>query len=96
MAVPCAHNAGEFANDSIHINTAESFNATLKRAHTGVYHYMSAKHLLRYVSEAMFRWNGRKTDTLGRLSGMIMAGQKRHLSYKTLVAHDGIEPSISV
>jgi transposase-like protein len=80
------HGAGEYARDGIHINTAESFNATLKRAHTGVYHYMSAKHLLRYVSECMFRWNGRKSTTLGRLSMVLRVGETRHLPYKSLTA----------
>jgi transposase-like protein len=35
------HGAGESVSGESHVNTAESFNATLKRAHTGVYHYMS-------------------------------------------------------
>jgi len=80
------HGTGEFATDGVHINTAESFNATLKRAHTGVYHYMSAKHLLRYVSEAVFRWNGRKGTTLNRLATVLGNAQTRHMPYQALIA----------
>ena len=81
------HGAGEFSRDGgVHTNTAESFNATLKRAHTGVYHYMSPKHLMRYVSEAVFRWSGRKGTTLERLGGMLRMGETRPLPYKTLIS----------
>ncbi|MBX9752246.1 MAG: IS1595 family transposase [Roseococcus sp.] len=84
------HNAEEFVRDvdglAVHNNSAESFNSTLKRAHTGVYHYMSPKHLLRYVSECAFRWNARKMDTLGRLSGMLHVGFGRVIPYKVLTA----------
>jgi transposase-like protein len=80
------HGAQEFARDGgVHVNTAESFNATLKRAHTGVYHYMSAKHLLRYVSEVVFRWNGRGQTTLDRLAGALRNGVKRRLPYSVLI-----------
>lgn len=84
------HTAEEFVKDVdgllVHNNTAESFNATLKRAHTGVYHYMSPKHLLRYVSECAFRWNAKKMDTLGRLRGMLHVSFGRAIPYRSLVA----------
>ena len=80
------HGANEFAREGIHINTAEFFNATVKRAHTGVYHYMSPKHLIRYVSEAVFRWNGRKGTTLDRLAMMLRKGDGRRLPYEALIA----------
>lgn len=80
------HGAGEFAREGIHTNTAESFNATLKRAHTGVYHYMSPKHLLRYVSEAVFRWNGRKATAMDRLASVLRNGATRRLPYSALTA----------
>lgn len=40
----------------IHTNTAESFNALLKRGHYGIYHKFSKKHLFRYCDELTFRW----------------------------------------
>jgi hypothetical protein len=69
-----------------HVNIAESFNATLKRAHVGVYHYMSPKHLLRYASEAVFRWNGRQRTTINRLAAVLRDGEPCRLSYRALVA----------
>ena len=79
------HGKGEFAIGDVHTNTAESFNATLKRAYVGVYHYMSRKHLLRYVEECVYRWNGRTSDTLGRVQGLLGASTGRHMAYKELI-----------
>ena len=79
------HGAGEYANGDVHINTAESFNSTLKRAYIGVYHYMSPKHLLRYVSESVYRWNKRSLTTLDRLADVLGCGVSRPLPYRVLV-----------
>jgi hypothetical protein len=53
------HGVKEFCRDNIHINTAESFNAILERAKQGVFHYLSRRHLRRYIGEVAFRWNNR-------------------------------------
>lgn len=53
------HSAKEFARGNVHNNTAESFNALLERAKQGVFHYMSKKHLMRYLHEIGFRWDHR-------------------------------------
>jgi transposase-like protein len=53
------HGEKEYARGEVHNNTAESFNAILERALIGVFHYMSKKHMQRYVDEAAFRWNQR-------------------------------------
>ena len=50
------HNAKEFARGDVHNNTAESFNSMLERAKQGVFHFMSQKHLQRYLNEIGFRW----------------------------------------
>lgn len=39
----------------------ESFNAELERIRHGVFHYLSKKHLQRYVNEVAFRWNHRRS-----------------------------------
>jgi hypothetical protein len=51
------HQRKEYALGDIHNNTAELFNAILERARQGVFHYLSKKHLSRYLQEIGFRWN---------------------------------------
>ena len=53
-----------------------------------VYHYMSPRHLLRYVEEASFRWNNRtdKPQTLGRMSILLGNASGRHMPYRALTA----------
>lgn len=53
------HSAKEFARGNVHNNTAESFNSLLERAKQGIFHYMSPKHLPRYLNEIGFRWDHR-------------------------------------
>ena len=54
------HLAKEYSRGDTHNNTAESFNAMLERAKYGVFHYLSKKHLSRYLHEIGFRWNQRE------------------------------------
>jgi hypothetical protein len=53
------HSHKEYARGDIHNNTAESFSAILERAKQGVFHYLSKKHLSRYLHEISFRWDHR-------------------------------------
>jgi hypothetical protein len=53
------HRRKEYARGNVHTNTAESFSALLERAKLGVFHYMSRKHLARYLNEIGFRWDHR-------------------------------------
>jgi transposase-like protein len=85
------HSKGEYsrrdrhAPATAHVNTAESFNATLKRAWVGVFHWFSIKHTDRYLHEASFRWNARKQDTDARLASLF-TGTAGRLRWKELVA----------
>lgn len=54
-----------------HTNTGESFNATIKRAIIGVWHWFSNKHTDRYLTEIAFRWNERKAATAARIDTML-------------------------
>ena len=45
------HSVGEYVRGMAHTNGIESFWSMLKRAHKGVYHHFSVKHLQRYVDE---------------------------------------------
>ena len=53
------HSHKQYARGDIHNNTAESFSAILERAKQGVFHYLSKKHLSRYLHEIGFRWDHR-------------------------------------
>ena len=53
------HGDNEFARGEVHNNTAESFNAQLERAKLGVFHWLSKRHMKRYINEVAFRWNHR-------------------------------------
>ena len=68
-----------------HVNTAESFNATLKRAWVGVFHWFSIKHTDPYLHETSFRWNARTKDTDTRLADLFTRSTGR-LRWKDLTA----------
>jgi hypothetical protein len=53
------HGKREYVRGTVHVNTAESFGAMLERVKEGVFHYISGKHLDRYLQEISFRWNHR-------------------------------------
>lgn len=53
------HSAGEYARGNAHSNTAESFASFFERTRVGVFHFISDKHLSRYLHEATFRWENR-------------------------------------
>lgn len=55
-------------------NTAESFNATIKRAVVGVWHWFSIKHGDRYLAELAARWNWRRQEPMARV-GTVLAGR---------------------
>lgn len=79
------HSIGEYVRDMAHTNGIESFWSLLKRGYIGVYHYMSAKHLDRYVGEFAFRHNTAKVGTMRfiELTATRMIGKR--LTYKELI-----------
>ena len=79
------HSVGEFVDGMAHTNGIESFWSMLKRAHKGVYHKISAKHLQRYVDEFSGRHGVRERDTIDQMQ-LIVAGMiGKRLMYKELV-----------
>ena len=62
MQLSIYHGAKQFVDGDKHTNTIEGFWAQLKRAIFGIYHFVSAKYLQRYVDEAVFRYNSRVMD----------------------------------
>ena len=85
------HSAKEFVRyleggEQVHTQGVESFWSMLKRAHKGVYHKLSTKHLQRYVSMFAGRQNVRDLDTIVQMQAVVMGMIGRRLMYRDLVA----------
>ena len=76
------HSQGEYAREDIHSNTAESWNALLKRSIVGSFHHVSRDHLGRYCDEVEFRWNRRRMDDTDRTVEAVKGGDKKRLTYR--------------
>jgi len=79
------HSAGQYVNDMAHTNGIESFWSLLKRGYIGIYHYMSAKHLHRYVDEFSFRHNTAKAGTMPFIDMTLSRSVGKRLTYKDLI-----------
>ncbi len=78
------HSVGEYLRGQARTNGMESFWATLKRGYHGVYHYMSEKHLDRYVNEFAGRHNNRKADTPDQMAAIAQSMTGKRLRYRDL------------
>ncbi len=65
------HGVGEYVRGMAHTNGVESFWSMLKRGYMGTYHYMSWKHLQRYVNEFTGRHNIRDMDTICQMHDVV-------------------------
>lgn len=79
------HSVGENVRNKAHTNGIESFWSLLKRGYIGVYHYMSAKHLHRYVNEYSFRHNTSQVGTMAFINMTIDRMDAKRLTYKELI-----------
>ena len=79
------HSVGEYVREMAHTNGIESFWALLKCSHYGIHHYMSHKHLHRYVNEAAFRHNTKTFGTMRFIDATATQMNNRRLTYKELI-----------
>ena len=84
------HSVGEYVRDMASTNGIESFWATLKRAHKGVFHKISPKHLDRYVREFAGKHNIRDMATIEQMRHVAAGLIGRRLMYRQLIAPNGL------
>ena len=84
------HSVGEYVRGKAHTNGVESFWSMLKRAHTGVFHKISPKHLDRYVREFAGKHNLRHADTLHQMRQVVVNLVEKRLTYRALTADNGL------
>jgi len=68
----------------VHVNTAESCHADLRRMVIGVHHWISRQHLDRYLEDLAFRRSLRDADVLERLRAALTSPGR--LTYRDLIA----------
>ena len=78
------HSVGEYVDGMAHTNGIESFWSMLKRAHKGVYHKISAKHLQRYVDEFSGRHGIREQNTVVQMEVVASRMAGKRLMYRDL------------
>jgi hypothetical protein len=79
------HNKGEWRKGDAHTNSIESVWALLKRQIIGIHHWVSPKHLDRYVGEMTWRLNNRAMTAQERFN-MLFSTVEGRLTYKALIA----------
>ena len=79
------HNKGEWRKGDAHTNSIESVWALLKRQIVGTHHWISPKHLNKYVEEMTWRLNHRGMTPAERVNALFSTVEGR-LTYKALIA----------
>jgi len=80
------HSAGEYVKHYFnHINGIEGAWSLIKRQIYGVHHWVSPKHLDRYLGEMTWRYNRRDLDEGPRVNALLEQASGR-LTYKDLIA----------
>ena len=80
------HRRRSYARGEVHTNGIESFLSMLKRGYYRTYHWMSRKHLQRYVNEFAGRHNLRPLDTIEQMMATVASLEGKRLRYCDLVA----------
>ncbi len=81
------HGNGEYVNGICHTNTVEGFFSLLKRGIIGIYHFVTPKHLNKYLDEFSFRYNSKNETEASRFNLLLNSCDAKRLTYKQLIAH---------
>jgi transposase-like protein len=76
------HGTKEYARGDVHVNTAESSHALVKRGIMGIYHNISREYLHRYLWQFDFLWNNRKLNDGERTVLAMRAAEGKRLMYQ--------------
>jgi len=79
------HKKNQYAKGEVSVNSAESFNACLKRTIYGIYHQVSRKHSQKYVDETVMRHNTRNYNEQERFDLLLASTAGRRLTYESLI-----------
>lgn len=80
------HSGGEYVRGDAHCNSVEGYWSHLKRQIFGIHHWVSRKHLNRYVSESVFRYNRRDVTEFFRFNELLALADGARLTYPELTA----------
>jgi len=79
------HSKGQYGDGDTHTNSIEGVWALIKRQIYGIHHWVSAKHLNKYLAEATWRFNRRELKETPRMREFLTRLNGR-LTYAELVA----------
>jgi transposase-like protein len=79
------HSAKQYVSYMAHTNTIEGAWSHLKRTITGIYHWISKRHLQAYVNEFTLRYNTRKFATQNRFDLILSGVSGKRLTYEKLI-----------
>lgn len=82
-----SHSTFEYVRGNVHTNGIESFWALLKRMYNGTYHYMSPKHLTKYINECAFRHNVKPLGIMGFIDETFEHMLDTRLTYRELIQY---------
>lgn len=78
------HSKNEYVNSEIYTNTIEGAFGIVKRTIFGIYHFVSRKHLQRYMNEIAFRYNIRRLDNFDKVN-LCLYNMNNRLRYGDLI-----------
>ena len=87
-----AHSVGQYVDGQTHTNGMESFWSRFMRGYHGTFHYVTPKHLDRYVGEFEGRHNPRPMDTEDQMRAMVRGMEGKRLTYADLKKPNGLYP----